>query len=208
MKNISKKIYNFIRDEFIFSFIILSILFFFTKVNAQIPTVNIPTVTGTDRGIVITVKDDSANPQINVRSGPGTEYDKVGTLLANQQVIGKGRTDGGNWLLIDYAGGPNGYAWVYSSYVTYVGDLPIVDIPATPTPRITNTIDPTLAAQFIITIEPTRLATFTAPPPLSIPTFQTAQGVNVKSSIPMGLIIIGTGLLGLIIGLFTLSQKR
>ena len=35
----------------------------------QIPTVDIPTVTGTDRGVVVRVKNDPSNPQINVRSG-------------------------------------------------------------------------------------------------------------------------------------------
>ena len=174
----------------------------------QIPTVDIPTVTGTDRGTIVRVKNDSSNPQINVRSGPGTEYDRVGTLLANQEVVGKGRTEGGSWILIEYQGGPDGYAWVYSSYVDYVGDLPIVVVPNTPTPRITNTIDPTLAAQFIITVEPTRLPTFTEPAPLSIPTFETIAGVNVTGGVPMGMIILICGILGIIIGLFALSQRR
>ena len=174
----------------------------------QIPTVDIPTVTGTDPGVIVRVKNDDANPQINVRSGPGTEYDRVGTLLANQQVIGKGRTEGGSWILIEYMGGPDNYAWVYSSYVDYTGDLPIVVVPNTPTPRITNTIDPTLAAQFIITVEPTRLPTFTEPAPLQIPTFQTVTGVNVTGGVPMGLVILICGILGIIIGLFALSQRR
>ena len=174
----------------------------------QIPTVDIPTVTGTDRGVVVRVKNDDSNPQINVRSGPGTEYDRVGTLVANQEVVGKGRTEGGSWILIEYQGGPDGYAWVYSSYVDYVGELPIVVVPNTPTPRITNTIDPTLAAQFIITVEPTRLPTFTEPAPLSIPTFETVAGVNVTGGVPMGMIIVICGILGIIIGLFALSQRR
>lgn len=174
----------------------------------QIPTVNIPTVTGTDRGVVVRVKNDDSNPQINVRSGPGTEYDRVGTLVSNQEVVGKGRTEGGSWILIEYQGGPDGYAWVYSSYVDYAGDLPIVVVPNTPTPRITNTIDPTLAAQFIITVEPTRLPTFTEPAPLSIPTFDTVAGVNVTGGVPLGMIIVICGILGIIIGLFALSQRR
>lgn len=174
----------------------------------QIPTVDIPTVTGTDRGVVVRVKNDDSNPQINVRSGPGTEYDRVGTLVSNQEVVGKGRTEGGSWILIEYQGGPDGYAWVYSSYVDYVGDLPIVVVPNTPTPRITNTIDPTLAAQFIITVEPTRLPTFTEPAPLSIPTFDTVAGVNITGGVPLGMIIVICGILGIIIGLFALSQRR
>lgn len=46
----------------------------------QLPTVLIPTVTGTPVGAAITVKIDQQ--QINVRSGPGTFYPKVGVLLA------------------------------------------------------------------------------------------------------------------------------
>lgn len=174
----------------------------------QIPTVDIPTVTGTDPGVIVRVKNDDSNPQINVRSGPGTEYDRVGTLLANQTVIGKGRTEGGSWILIEYMGGPDNYAWVYSSYVDYTGDLPIVVIPNTPTPRVTNTIDPTLASQFIITAEPTRLPTFTEPAPIQIPTFQTVTGVNVSGGVPMGMVILICGILGVVIGLFALSQRR
>jgi len=190
-------------------FSLLSFLLFHTlNVSAQIPTVSIPTVTSTDQGVVVTVKNDPANPQINLRSGPGTEYDKVGTMVIGQKAVAKGRTEGGGWILLEYAGGPGGYAWVYSSYVDYLGDLPIVMIPNTPTPRITNTIDPTLAAQFIITVEPTRLATFTQPVPLSIPTFRTNQSSAINRAIPMGLVISASAILGLIIGLFTLAQRR
>ena len=174
----------------------------------QIPTVDVPTVTSTDRGIVVKVKDDSSNPIINVRSGPGTEYDKVGTMVSNQEAVGKGRTEGGNWILIEYQGGPGGYAWVYTSYVDYAGELPVVVVPNTPTPRITNTIDPTLAAQFIITVEPTRLATFTEPAPLSIPTFETVVGVNVTGGVPMGMVISILAILGILIGVFILSQRK
>ena len=188
----------------LFSFLLLPAFAVF----AQIPTVSIPTVTSTDQGIVVTVKNDPANPQINLRSGPGTEYDKVGTMVISQKAVAKGRTEGGGWILIEYAGGPGGYAWVYSSYVDYLGDLPIVTIPNTPTPRITNTIDPTLAAQFIITVEPTRLATFTQPVPLSIPTFRTNQNSVINRTIPMGLVISASAILGLIIGLFTLAQRK
>lgn len=174
----------------------------------QIPTVDIPTVTSTDRGVVVKVKNDESNPQINVRSGPGTEYDKVGTMLINQEAVAKGRTEGGNWLLIDFQGGPNNEAWVYSAYVDYAGEVPIVIIPNTPTPRVTNTIDPTLAAQFIITVEPTRLATFTEPAPLVIPTFQVNTGLTMTGNVPMAMVILICLILGIIIGLFALSQRR
>ena len=202
-----------IKIQLILIFGVLGLLFLIvfmplTDALAQIPTVNIPTVTSTDAGVVITVKNDPVNPQINLRSGPGTEYDRVGTMVIGQKAVAKGRTEGGNWLLIEYAGGPGGFAWVYAAYVDFLGTLPIVIIPPTPTPRVTNTIDPTLAAQFIITVEPTRLATFTQPAPLVIPTFQSNPTTTRQGGIPFGLVIIATGILGLIVGLFAISQRR
>ena len=50
------------------------------------------------------------------------------------------------------------------------GFLPIIEPQDTPTPLVTSTIDPTLAAQFIVTAIPSRLPTFTPPSPLEIPT--------------------------------------
>jgi len=46
----------------------------------QIPTVSIPTVTGTPAGAIaiVTMEQD----QINVRSGPGIDYPTVGVLIA------------------------------------------------------------------------------------------------------------------------------
>lgn len=177
---------------------------------AQAPTVDIPTVTSSPSGPVVTVKQDADQNQINVRSGPGTYYDKVGLLLAGQQASAKGRSEGGEWILIEYPGVPSGTAWVYAPLVNILtpGNLPIVAPPPTPTPLATATIDPTLAAQFVITIEPTRLPTFTEPPPLVIPTFAQTTTTGTPGGIPMGLVIIGLASLGILIGVFTLAQGR
>lgn len=177
---------------------------------AQAPTGSIPTVTSSPSGPTITVKLDADQPQINVRSGPGTEYDKVGVLLAGQTVPAKGRTPGGNWILIDYPGISGGMAWVYSPLVDLSpgANLPIIEPPPTPTPAVTTTINPTLAAQFIVTSAPTRLATYTAPPPLVIPTFVDNSPSAALGGVPMGLIIIGVAGLGIIIGLLSLAQSR
>ena len=51
------------------------------KAYAQIPTGSVPTVTSTASGPIVTVRLDIDQPQINVRAGPGTTYDKVGVLL-------------------------------------------------------------------------------------------------------------------------------
>lgn len=178
-------------------------------VNAQIPTVDIATVTGTATGPYIVVKQDAEQTQINVRSGPGTFYDKVGVLLTGQQVGAKGRSVGGEWIYIDYPGVTGSAAWVYSPLVeVFGGALPIVEPPPTPTPLITATIDPTLAAQFIVTNAPTRLPTFTEPPPLVIPTFSAVENVQGVAGVPVGMIILIIAGLGILLGFITLVQGR
>lgn len=165
-------------------------------VNAQIPTVSVPTVTGSPQGPVVSVRRDADQDSINVRSGPSAKYDIVGVLIVGQTVPANGRTPGGDWIQIFYPGVPGSTGWVYSPLVTVNGSIPIVEPPPTPTPRTTPTIDPTLAAQFIVEIPPTRLPTFTPPPPLAIPTFQAQLPQTVPGGIPMGIVIIGMAVLG------------
>ncbi len=161
---------------------------------AQIPTVSIPTVTGTPLGPTAIVKSDQE--QINVRGGPSTDYPIVGVLIAGQQVPALGRSVGGLWVQISYPGVSGGVAWVYAPLVDVVGNLPLIEPPPTPTPRTTPTIDPTLAAQFIVEVPPTRLPTFTAPPPLIIPTFEPDTSNSGTAGVPIGFIIVGLGVIG------------
>ena len=165
----------------------------------QQPTVNIPTVTGSPSGPIAVVNPDQ--DQINVRSGPSVDYPIVGVLVAGQRVPAFGRSPGGDWVLVEYQGVPGGKAWVYSFLVTLQGSLPIVEPPPTPTPLVTPTIDPTLAAQFIIEIKPTRLPTYTPPPPLVIPTFTVPPVSQSTAGIPVGFVIIGMAVVG-IFGIF------
>jgi hypothetical protein len=174
------------------------------NVAAQQPTVSIPTVTSSPFGIMVTVNQDQE--QINVRGGPSQDYPIVGVLQQGEKVPALGRSAGGDWIEIAYPIVDGGVAWVYAYLVTISGgELPIIVPPPTPTPRVTPTIDPTLAAQFIIVMGPTRLPTFTQPPPLSIPTYTVNQDTNVAGWFPLGFIIIGlaaVGLFGLVISLF------
>lgn len=195
-------------------FVILASLFSMLSfsardVYAQVPTVDIPTVTSSPSGPMIKVRADADQEQINVRSGPGTFYDKVGVLLIGQTAPAKGRSTGGEWIMVEYLGAPGNVAWVYAPLVDVLSPLllPVVEAPPTPTPVMTNTIDPTLAAQFIVTIEPTRLSTFTAPPPLNLPTFEPAIASS-RGGLPIGLVIVGLAAIGLSIGLFTLAQGK
>lgn len=167
----------------------------------QQPTVAIATVTGTPKGPIAIVYSDPED-QINVRSGPGVSYPKVGVLINRQEVPALARTEGGAWVKIVYPGVTEGVAWVYAPYVRVTGELPIVPKPPTPTPETTPTIDPTLAAQFISEIPPTRKPTFTPPPPLIIPTYASGAVSIGTGGLPSGFIILGlvsVGIFGLIV---------
>jgi uncharacterized protein YraI len=188
---------------------------FFAQVNlvqadlqAQIPTVSIPTVTGTPVGAIAIVKVNEPG-FTNVRAGPSTvDYEIVGILPEKSEVPALGRTPGGDWILIAYPGVPGGVAWVYVDNVEIKGTLPIVEPPPTPTPRTTPTIDPTLAAQFLVEAPATRLPTFTAPPPITLPTFSADAPITSSGRIPVGLIIVGMAVIGLFGTLISLLGGR
>ncbi|MEL7609016.1 MAG: SH3 domain-containing protein [Bacillota bacterium] len=54
-----------------------------------------------------------ATASVNVRSGPGTSYSKLGALAKNQQVERLGSS--GKWIKIAFG---SGYAYVYGKYLT------------------------------------------------------------------------------------------
>lgn len=166
-----------------------------SSVRAQQPTGSIATVTSTPAGVIIAVYLDLA--QVKVYSGPSTYlYPAIGLLLAGQEAPAYGFSEDGNWIQIRYPGVPDSVAWVYAPYVSIkkTGDLPILEAPPTPTPASTPTINPTLAAAFIAPVTPTRLPTFTEPPPLVLSTFDA--GASSSDNVPMGLLIFGFGFLG------------
>jgi uncharacterized protein YraI len=89
--------------------------------------------------------------QVNVRSGPATTFNALGTLNANDVVTLTGKDPNGVWLQIEYANGPEGKGWVTAAYVQASGleGLPIIgqagDVVGTGTPTtIPATITPTL----------------------------------------------------------------
>ena len=175
--------------------------------HAQQPTVAVATVTGTPVGPYVVVNTE--NEQINVRSGPGTDYASVGILLGGELAPAKGRSEAGLWIQVVYPGVEGGLAWVYAPNVTIreAASLPIVEPPPRPTPRVTPTIDPTLAAQFVLEVPATRLPTFTAPPPLVVTTYEASSSARI-GGIPVGMYITGLGLLGLFGAAVTYLRER
>lgn len=164
-------------------------------VRAQQPTGSVPTVTGTPSGMIVSVNLDI--DVVNVYAGPSSYlYPPVGVLLKGQRVPAFGISEDGNWIQVFYPGVPGSVAWVYGPYVSIVqrGPLPVLGAPPTPTLAATPTINPTLQAAFVTPVTPTRLPTFTPPPPLVVPNFTDVEtGV---SRVPMGLLILGLGFIG------------
>ena len=144
----------------------------------------------TPTGILVTV---TYTDPINVRSGPSTIlYPIVAQLNPGEVVPALGISPGREWIQISY---PGGTGWVYASFVSISGgELLIVEPPPTPTPLITATIDPTLAAQFITQPTMTRLPTFTPPPPLE--ELDLTPHVTTPRTVAPGFFIVILGLLG------------
>lgn len=177
------------------------------EVQAQQPTGSIPTVTGTPSGVIASVREDE--PKVNVRSGPGYFWDPIGVLLLGQSVPVIGKTAAGEWLLVEYPGVPGGRGWVFAAFMNLTkGTIPIVESPPQPSPQVTSTIDPTMAAEFIVTPIPTRLPTYTAPAPITIPTYSDPGTAQTFAGIPVGLLIILLAGLGIVVGVVTIFQNR
>lgn len=169
-------------------------------VAAQQPTGSIPTVTGTPVRAYVTV---TYSEQMNVRGGPSSYfYPIIGVLMPRQVVPALGRSQGGDWIQIEYPGVPGNVGWVWAQYVSLgpVGVvLPVVEAPPTPTPVTTPTVDPTLEARYLTPVVPTRLPTFTPPGPLVLPTYVSSAEIEQREAgggVPMGMIILALAMIG------------
>lgn len=89
--------------------------------------------------------------QLNVRSGPGTNFNSLGILNADDVVSLTGRNRDGTWLQIEFVGGPEGRGWVSTGFIRtedaqglpiiseageVVGTGTPVDTPPPPTPTV------------------------------------------------------------------------
>jgi uncharacterized protein YraI len=93
-----------------------------------------PTVSG---------RTGTVSQRLNVRSGPGSNYDSLGILDANTVVVLMGKNTTGSWLQIQYPVGTTGRGWVSVEYVKVDGTagLPVLDAAGTPiTPGASTTI--------------------------------------------------------------------
>jgi hypothetical protein len=158
-------------------------------------------------GVIMTV---NYSEQINVRNGPGTVlYDIIGNMQPGESAQALGVSPGRDWVQIVYPAGPGGVGWVHTSLISLSsGNLQIIEPPPTLTPLVTSTIDPTLAAAYVFEPTVTRMPTFTPPPPLEIPRFTAMPVKSSKNSVPLGALVIGSGLLGLFGFLVSLVRRH
>lgn len=84
----------------------------------------------------------AGDSNINVRSGPGTDYDVVGTLSAGQSLEIVGRNSDSSWWQVS---APDGLCWVSAGVVTSsnVDDtIPIVEVPPPPVQPTPTEVSP------------------------------------------------------------------
>ncbi|NOH03268.1 MAG: SH3 domain-containing protein [Chloroflexi bacterium] len=69
---------------------------------------------------------------INVRSGPGTEYESLGVLIPKDVVLATGRDASGAWVQIRFSKSPDGTGWAAVEFlqVEDLESLPVVGEPA------------------------------------------------------------------------------
>ncbi|MEW5960791.1 MAG: endo-1,3-alpha-glucanase family glycosylhydrolase [Chloroflexota bacterium] len=110
----------------------------------------------------------------NVRRGPGTSFERVGSLTAGSQAAVLGQTASGDWWLIDFQAAPEGQAWVSAEVVEFVGEasaVPVAEAPA---------MEATAALTATVELDPDSPrpggTVTTAGPTIKVP----AGGVNVR----------------------------
>ncbi len=112
------------------------------------------------------------NEFANVRSGPGTNYDRVGKLDQNAKANVTGKNTDATWWQIEFKDAPNNQGWVVAELVKFNGDAASVKVPAIPTPPPAPTAAPTRPPTILPTAPPAAAAPLPpAPPPpaLSLP---------------------------------------
>ena len=87
-----------------------------------------PTPTVGEGKVVVTVINFGL--RLNVRAGPGTNYEIVAKAAGGVVFNAIGRNEEGNWIQVSVADLPSGYGWVSTDYVTVEGQLeqlPVVE---------------------------------------------------------------------------------
>ena len=130
-------------------------------VTQQVAALLIITPTSTAQAVVAAPAQPvvRATDLLNVRSGPGTNYDLVGALEAGGSATINGKNETGDWWQVTLANGQQG--WVYGVLVETTGDTAAIAVAANiAPPPPTATPVPAVEAP---TVQPTAVAVAPAP---------------------------------------------
>lgn len=131
-----------------------------------------PTATpGTPTATVPSTPSLTTLTDLNVRIGPGTEYDLIGLLPSGTSAEVVGQSENRQWWQIKFQPAAGGFGWVSAdpafSATSNVENIPVVTAPPTPTGTPTDTPSPTPTDT---PVPPTATATQTVAPPTATPT--------------------------------------
>ncbi len=95
-----------------------------------------------------------ADETVRIRSGPGTQYERLGRLAKGKSLPVTGKSEDDLWWQVEVATAvsPDGTGWVTADFVTFSGDadeVPIVEAPQPPpesSPATTTTVTVTATA--------------------------------------------------------------
>jgi hypothetical protein len=113
-----------------------------SPVSATATAVPAPTQAGTDVATALPTATEGPPPavmvsvgggRLNVRRGPGPEYDTTGAFLDGQASLATARNADGNWLLINVPNASTSLGWVIvtTKYTTVTGEvagLPVMTV--------------------------------------------------------------------------------
>lgn len=71
---------------------------------------------------------------LNIRRGPGTEYNVVGFLSRGSRAAALGKNEDGDWLYLEVPGKPGTFGWVSATSTYSDVDGPAAQLPLTPYP--------------------------------------------------------------------------
>lgn len=79
----------------------------------------------------------TANENVNIRTGPGVDYDNIAILKEGENAAIIAYSNDSSWWAIRYPNPPLDIGWVSADYVTQTGDVTIVPTPMPGAPILT-----------------------------------------------------------------------
>jgi uncharacterized protein YraI len=121
----------------------------------------------------------SAVTPLNIRSGPGPQYNVIGAIPTNGRATVSGCIQGSQWCQISFNGTQG---WAYSQYLigaagpVVVSQTPPVTYAAPPATVGSAVVEPTISGEFIAPAGAPPLSL--APPPPTVQTYVTSHPVQ------------------------------